>query len=480
MEGPAIQIRQISQTQWAIALLLVCLITFVVVVTESWWVMAIPAVLAVVYWAMVSLETLLLFTVALTPLSITLKNVGFNVGLSLPAELLLAGITLLILVRWLHAGSLPWKAIRHPIGVVLLLQVAWMFVTSLTSEMPLVSFKALIRHIWFVIPLYFFLVKVFASPRLRQAFFPLYAYPLALAAIYTLVVHAGYGFSKETSTWVSFPFYKEHTVYGMALAFVLPYAMMQAWQKVPMKPLLRMLAMSLFAVLLLAIVLSYTRAAWLSVIGAAVFGFMLRLGIQWKQMVSVLLLSIGMLWLTQSLWMSVFTKNDTVSSENFTEHVQSVSNISTDASNMERINRWRAAISMFQDRPLVGWGPGTYQFQYAPFQHASDLTVISTNGGDMGNAHSEYIGPLAEQGWPGLLLILVLVWTVFSQGSKTYHQLAAGKDKRLLMVALMGLATYFIHGFLNNFLDVDEGAVLVFGSCAMLVSISQTAKKLAE
>ncbi|MDG1220863.1 MAG: hypothetical protein P8P01_05580, partial [Schleiferiaceae bacterium] len=76
MEGPAIQIRQISQTQWAIALLLVCLITFVVVVTESWWVMAIPAVLAVVYWAMVSLETLLLFTVALTPLSITLKNVG--------------------------------------------------------------------------------------------------------------------------------------------------------------------------------------------------------------------------------------------------------------------------------------------------------------------------------------------------------------------------------------------------------------------
>ncbi|NCF57482.1 MAG: hypothetical protein GWO80_02930 [Bacteroidetes bacterium] len=98
----------------------------------------------------------------------------------------------------------------------------------------------------------------------------------------------------------------------------------------------------------------------------------------------------------------------------------------------------------------------------------------------MGNAHSEYIGPLAEQGWPGLLLILALVWTVVSQGSKTYHQLAAGKDKRLLMVALMGLATYFIHGFLNNFLDVDEGAVLVFGSCAILVSMSQTAKKLTE
>ena len=147
---------------------------------------------------------------------------------------------------------------------------------------------------------------------------------------------------------------------------------------------------------------------------------------------------------------------------------------------MERINRWHAAISMFQDRPLMGWGPGTYQFQYAPFQHASDLTIISTNGGDMGNAHSEYIGPLAEQGWPGLLLILALVLTVFSQGSKTYHQLAAGKDKRLLMVALMGLATYFIHGFLNNFLDVDEGAVLVFGSCAILVSMSQTAKKLTE
>lgn len=480
MEGPAIRIGQITQLQWAVTLLLVSLITFAVVVTEAWWVMAIPGVLAVVYWAMVSLETLLLFTVALTPLSITLKHGGFNVGLSLPSELLLGGITLLILIRWLHQGSLPWKAIRHPIGAILLLQVVWLFVTSLTSEMPWVSFKALIRHIWFVVPLYFFMVKVFASPQHRQAFFPLYAYPLALAAIYTLVVHAGYGFSKQTSTWVSFPFYKEHTVYGMALAFVLPYAMMHAWRKTSMKPFLRMLAMSLLAVLMLAIVLSYTRAAWISVLGAAVFGLMLRLGLQWKHTVSVLLLSVGMLWLTQSMWMSVFTKNDTVSSENFSEHVQSVSNISTDASNLERINRWRAAISMFQDRPWVGWGPGTYQFQYAPFQHASHLTVISTNGGDMGNAHSEYIGPLAEQGWPGLLLTIAWVWTVFSQGSKTYHQLVKGRDKDLLMVALMGLATYFIHGFLNNFLDVDEGAVLVFGSCALLVAISQSAKKHAE
>jgi len=42
----------------------------------------------------------------------------------------------------------------------------------------------------------------------------------------------------------------------------------------------------------------------------------------------------------------------------------------------------------------------TYQFQYAPFfSLLQDLTIISTNSGDVGNAHSELIiGPLAEMG----------------------------------------------------------------------------------
>ena len=34
-------------------------------------------------------------------------------------------------------------------------------------------------------------------------------------------------------------------------------------------------------------------------------------------------------------------------------------NVSTDASNLERINRWNCAIRMYAERPFLGHGPGT-------------------------------------------------------------------------------------------------------------------------
>ena len=55
-------------------------------------------------------------------------------------------------------------------------------------------------------------------------------------------------------------------------------------------------------------------------------------------------------------------------------------------------------IRMFKDRPLLGHGPGTYMFLYAPYQKPSEKTIISTNAGNRGNAHSEYLGPMAESG----------------------------------------------------------------------------------
>lgn len=77
---------------------------------------------------------------------------------------------------------------------------------------------------------------------------------------------------------------------------------------------------------------------------------------------------------------------------------------------------------LFQERPVFGWGPGTYQFVYGPYQRSKEKTIISTNAGDMGNAHSEYIGPLAEMGLPGTIIVLVLVSTMILRGLKTYQK----------------------------------------------------------
>lgn len=458
---------------WALLALVAC--TAAVVATETYILAAVPFAALVIFWALYHLDSLLLAVLALTPLSVSLESSDFNLGLSLPGELLLAGLTFFALLRFLHLGRLPWDVLRQPLTVVILIQLAWMAFTVLFSEMPLVSFKAVLGRVWFLVPMYFMLGTALARPWVRRLIFPLYTYALAVAALWTLYVHAQHGFSKQTSTWVMDPFYKEHTVYGMALAFVYPWTVWAALRKQSLVS--RGIHLAVWAVLTAALIFSYTRAAWLSVAAAGAVYAILVLRISVKQILLGLVVAGGLLWATQDEWIRIFTKNDTVSSDNFTEHIQSASNISTDASNLERLNRWASALRMWEERPHVGWGLGTYQFQYAPFQHSSQLTIISTNAGDLGNAHSEYIGPLAELGWPGLLLVVALLVVLFGTGVRAYRRMEPSTDRSIVLLAILGLTTYWVHGVLNNFLDLDEGAVLVWSSAAILAWAERSLRK---
>jgi len=164
-------------------------------------------------------------------------------------------------------------------------------------------------------------------------------------------------------------------------------------------------------------------------------------------------------------------KNRQDSATDFNKHLQSISNISTDASNLERINRWNSAMRMFREKPFFGWGPGTYQFNYAPFQKSSEMTIISTNAGTGGNAHSEFIGPLAESGVPGMLAMILIVAMVLYRGSVLINRTKSRSVRILAMGILLGLITYFIHGTLNNFLDTDKLAVPFWSFIAMLVAL---------
>lgn len=117
-------------------------------------------------------------------------------------------------------------------------------------------------------------------------------------------------------------------------------------------------------------------------------------------------------------------------------------------------------------------GPGTYQFVYAPFQHSKNRTIISTNAGDGGNAHSEYIGPLAETGIVGLLTFLLIIGFTLYYANITYFKTKNKNTKLLTMISLMAMISYYIHGFLNNFLDTDKLSVPFWGFTAIIVTLN--------
>ena len=109
-------------------------------------------------------------------------------------------------------------------------------------------------------------------------------------------------------------------------------------------------------------------------------------------------------------------------------------------------------------------------FQYAPFQKSYDRTIISTNFGDWGNVHSEYLGPLVDSGLPGGIAFLLIVLWAFYTGVRVFRRSGNKKVRRIALGVLTGLTTYFIHGTLNNFLDTDKAAVPFWGFIAILVA----------
>lgn len=451
--------------------ILVILLNVLAMVTENYVLMAIPFALVVVAAALLHLDKLMLFVVFATPLSVTLTDKSFNLGLSLPTEPLLAGITGLMLFRFIQNGQVDLKVLRHPISITIGVSLVWMVITTITSQRPEVSIKYFIARLWFIVPYFYLMSQIFKDKKKIEWFYWLFLVPLCIAGMYTMFQHAHHGFSKESSVWVMWPLFKEHTSYGAVLAMYFPVSVYFVLKKNPLW--IRAIAFFLLMILTASIVLSFTRAAWLSIVVAGGVWLLVKYRVNFTALVVAAVIGLGMLYGYRDQIMDRLNQNQQVSSDNLGEHVQSMSNVSTDASNLERLNRWASAFRMFNERPNVGWGPGVYMFEYAPFQKPHEKTIISTNAGNMGNAHSEYIGPLAEQGWPGLLIVLVLVTTMMVFGIRAYRRAESDELAYLAIVAMLGLVTYFTHGFLNNFLDMDKAAAPVWGFTAVIVVIDQ-------
>jgi len=437
---------------------------------RAYWLNLLPVAL-IIAWAMVAaVDQLLIFLAFATPLSINLEEMDLGgIGVSLPTEPIMVALTALFLVKLgLERGVVDRKVWRHPITLVILAQILWMTFCILPSSMPVVSMKYVLARVWFVTTMYFMVSRLFQQPRNIHRFIWAYIAGLSVVVVYTLIHHAQYGFEHDPAHWVMTPFFKDHTSYGAILAFFIPFSV-TAVTFPGYSRSARVMAFLILMLLAIGLVFSYTRAAWLSLIGAFGLLMVMRFRVPTWVLLALALVAGGVYVLEKEQITIALERNRDESSDDLGKHVKSISNISSDASNLERINRWNSAFRMFKEKPLFGFGPGTYMFQYAPFQAAEDRTIISTNFGAGGNAHSEYLGPLAEQGVLGMLLMLLLVGLTIHYAMALYRRMPVGGERRLLVAAILGLVTYYLHGALNNFLDLDKASVPFWGFTVLIV-----------
>lgn len=437
---------------------------------RTYWLNLLPVAL-IIAWAMVaSVDRLLIFLAFATPLSVNLEELDLGgIGVALPTEPIMVGLTALFLIKLaLEKGLVDQGVWQHPITVVILAQLVWMAVCILPSSMPLVSLKYVLARVWFLTTMYFMVTRLFQNPRNIHRFLWAYIGGLVIVVGYTVVRHAQHDFEQDPAHWVMSPFFKDHTSYGAILAFFLPFAL-SAVSFPGYSRTRKSAAVLMLLVLTVGLIFSYTRAAWVSLIGAMGVFLVIRLRIPAWALLVTLVAAGGVVLYEQEQITIALERNREESSDDLGEHVQSISNISSDASNLERINRWNSALRMFKEKPIFGWGPGTYMFQYAPFQAAEDRTIISTNFGIQGNAHSEYLGPLSEQGVFGMALMVALVLLTTVKVIRLHARMPKGEDRRLLLATFLGLVTYYLHGALNNFLDTDKASVPFWAFTALVV-----------
>lgn len=405
------------------------------------------------------------------PLAMEASNFMGNASLSLPSDIISAVLMLLYFFRLLNKPNVHWRYFKHPISVMLILWLLWMFITSFGSEIPVVSFKYFVSTLWFVIAFYTLSGIFFREQEQMEVFFKLSVPPLVFVIVYSIVLHATKGFTHEASYEISRPFYKEHTVYGGSITLFFPGVVLLAFSPYVSggwKNFWRIAAVIIFS----GILLSYTRAAWLGMICGMGLMFLLYNWTWIRKLLPVLAsVFILVLFYLATQFADYNFREVNKHDDGLIHRVTSIFDTQTDNSNKERFNRWVAAINMTREKPWFGHGPGTYAMLYAPYQESRSLTLISTWHGDQGTTHNEYLLASSEMGIPGAILVLGLFLATLIRGIKGFFQAPHPTLRLLYAAAVCGLTTYYFHSMFNNLMDQEKMAIPAYAMMAMITSL---------
>ncbi len=462
-----------DQAIYLVVTLSIIFISIGMTYAEQFYILLLPFILIAGWLTVNNIDKTLLLISFLTPLSIPLKELmeGQSFDVALPTEPLMLVLTGIFFLKLAIGERIDKKVVKHPISIAVAFYLAWIFITSVVSSDSVVSLKFFAAKMWFIIPLFFMAAHFFSDEKVLKKYIWLYVGAMVIVLLYTLVLQVNTGiFTKKVAYSIMQPFFKDHTSYGAVIAMFIPFIFVGI-TTLKMNKLKKLFTTITFIIFMLGLIFSYTRAAWLSIVGA--IGVWNVVKIKVKLVFILMLIGIlgSIVYANADEIFSSLAKNKVESSTNLADHVSSVSNVSSDASNLERINRWNSAYQMFLAKPLFGYGPGTYMFEYAPFQDYREKTIISTNNADGGNAHSEYLGPLSESGIIGMLSFLAIIFLSIHTGIKVFRKAEKKEHRAIAMALLLGLVTYYMHGFLNNYLDLDKASVPFWGFTAGLVAL---------
>ncbi|HKO21525.1 MAG TPA: O-antigen ligase family protein [Candidatus Eisenbacteria bacterium] len=366
-----------------------------------------------------------------------------GIALNVPTEPMI----LIALVAWGALALAGRPVIRLPssdLNLPLAALGAAALLSALLGSEPLVGIKAWLAIAIYVVFGYAFRLSAWNGPSRIDRFVPWIVGSAALWGLYGAVHVATGGVSLRVAYGLARPFFTEHGAYAAYLAMILPMSVVYAMERRGHAGVLYGAASVAIA---LGIVFSLTRAAWVSI--AIVLPPTLFLWGGWRRSLAPLVPA-AVLALALALVLPA-----TQSEQSLGRHVESIGK-ANDPSNLERINRWVAAVAMAKDHPLLGVGVGAYPDAYHLYRRKIFFTELVYQR--MG-AHSEPFRLLAEMGLIGLLAALWLLLATFRTGVRAFLASRDPATRAVTLSVLAGLATFCLHGFFRTYFDLEKVAV---------------------
>lgn len=252
--------------------------------------------------------------------------------------------------------------------------------------------------------------------------------------------------------WIYGP-YVNHNHYAGLMEMLTPFALLRA-----LRQSLRneMRALWGFAALLMvtSIFLSGSRSGMISVIIEIVLiiGIFFALNRNRRQMITAggaLVLFLGFLF-----WLG---------SEQLARRVETLGHPLISYS--DRLQMAKDSWQMFKDRPVLGWGLGTFTIIYPHYSTFYSDDIVNA-------AHDDYIQFLAETGIAGFAAILWFLVNVFRAGVRNLRIWADRRASGVRVAAFLGVIGIVIHSFTDFNLQVPANAAMFFALCALVTTES--------
>lgn len=437
-----------------------------------YWIFALPLLPLLIMAAVMDYRPFFWFLLVMIPLGTELVLPG-GMSTDFPTEPIAVGLTaLLCLHAAVHWPEYDHRLFLHPIALALYLHLSWIVLSSAFGEVKLVSIKFSLAKLWYVGAFFLVPLLLLTTPRRVTLFVHCVFWPLLFVAVQSLLRHAVYGFSFADQFRTLHPFMRNHVSYAGCLATFTPWLGYLIWWRWRRGLSHRWLAYGLGLVWLAAIYFAYTRAAYVALLVAGVAYFVIRLRLMLLAVPLALAVGLGAAYyLThENKYLDLAPNYDTtVAHQDFNDLISATYKLE-DISTMERFYRWVAGGNMVAYRPVVGHGPGSFVGLYEGYTNNNFRTYVSDNP-ERSGIHNYYLMTLVEQGYVGLVVLLLFLFSILIYGERLYHGQGDPEARAAVMAGLLSVVVVDAFCVINDVLETDKIGSLFFIGTAVVIAL---------